>query len=206
MGADEDKATLFAQLGYADDVARLDSLLKDAGLTNPRKSRIRVDKTDQVADIIAERFFLVCNRGDCQQTAQHTRGSREIARAATPEFCEVCGGGSSQAAVDDMIDAWKRVGWSRLCVVGGSPNSRADLEKLIAGRLEIRLIDGESGRSTREAKGDMDWADRVLIWGGTQLAHKTSTPYSGPGVVLLRKRGIQHLAREAAISARTAAR
>jgi hypothetical protein len=46
----------------------------------------------------------------------------------------------------------------------------------------------------------------VVVWGNTQLGHDASAPYAGPKVLLINRRGIQHLAREAAISSRISSR
>src|SRR5690606_38461797 len=99
------------------------------------------------------------------------------------EACEVCGGSANRAAVDGLVEAFGAAGWSRLCVVGGSPGTRTELESLVAGRIELRLVEGAgTKRTSAHAAADLAWANLVVIWGGTELDHKVSNLYKGPRV------------------------
>ncbi len=49
--------------------------------------------------------------------------------------------------------AMGRARLNRLCVVG-SPNLRVELERLVAGRVELRLVDGEVLRSASQSQAD----------------------------------------------------
>src|SRR5690606_32941997 len=97
--------------------------------------------------------------------------------------CEVCGGSVNRAAVDEMVAACARVGWRRLCIVGGSPATRQELESLVGGRLELRLVEGTVAGTLKEAAARTAWADRVIVWGATELDHKVSTLYRGRNVI-----------------------
>ena len=195
------KARLFERLGYGPPYDALEAALEEAGLSRPERSAISPRKAEAVEALLAARFVAVCSRGDCRAEAASESGqgvgdARIVAPAATQADCAICGGSANRREVDRMVDAWRRAGLARLCVVGGSPNTRKELEDLVAGRLELRLVDGTSNRAAAQVAADLAWADRVALWGGTQLDHKVSEKYRGPRVVQFAKRSIGALARE----------
>jgi hypothetical protein len=100
-----------------------------------------------------------------------------------------------------MLDAFARTGWTRLCIVGGSPSTREDVQRRIGQRLELRLIDGTRARNQADADADCAWANLVVLWGSTELAHKVSERYKGNNVIICPRRGLAELAREAATAA-----
>ncbi|MEX2645341.1 MAG: hypothetical protein WD249_03670 [Gaiellaceae bacterium] len=61
--------------------------------------------------------------------------------------------------------------------MGGSPSVRQDLTERL-GVLELRLVDGTERRTAAEARGDVDWADLVVVCGASQLSHKVSRLYT----------------------------
>lgn len=195
------KTDVLRELGFAGDLALADAALQEAGLSRPAKQRINASKIEQVAAVIAERFFLVCSRGDCHAEAPKQAGERTIAAATDQQHCAVCGGSVNQQDVARMIEACGRARWTRLCIVGGSPNARGELKRLVGSDLQLRLIDGTIARTVELAKADVEWADRVVLWGSTQLAHKVSMLYKGPSVISLARRSIAELAREVVKSA-----
>lgn len=203
---DISKAQLFKALGYDDDPARLEALLEQARLSRPNKVNIAASKREAVQAIIGRHFYLVCGRGDCWAAAQERvnagEETRQIARAASQPHCEICGGSTNQRFVEDMVAAFAARGWQRLCVVGGSPNAREELERLVAGRLELRLVDGTRARTDKEARADLAWSHCVVLWGSTQLDHKVSEHYAGPKVITVYRRGIAELAKAVVAAAR----
>jgi hypothetical protein len=127
-----------------------------------------------------------------------------VVAASSPEFCEVCGGSPVSASLRDMTDACAAAGIRRLVVVGGSPNIRARLEREVGDVLELRLVDGTVARTAAQARDDLAWADVVVLWGSSELAHKATMAYpvGQPAVVRLVRRGIPALAREVVRHAR----
>lgn len=206
MGKTITKDELLARLGFAPGQAVVLQALEDAGLSKVAKPNINEDKLDAAGAALAERFVRVCTRGDCRERWPALAAGREMAQALDSGHCEVCSGSTNRAAVDGMVEAFHAAGWKRLCVVGGSPNARTELEALVGSRLELRLVDGTKAQTAAQAKTNVEWADRVANWGGTQLDHKVSTLYSGPKVVQLAKRSVQELARAMTESARRSAR
>lgn len=196
------KADMFRSLGYGGDVSLYAAALEDAGLSNPRKERIAEAKRQQVATVLGAHFFRVCTRGDCKNAAAGLAAGRTVVPAAKPADCEVCGGSRNNAAVDEMVSAFRAVGWSRLVVVGGSPATREDLGRHIDKRLEVRMVDGTRSRRLADAESDVAWANLVLIWASTELDHKVSELYRGPKVVTARSRGIAELCSAATTAAR----
>ena len=195
-----EKTDLYRELGYGPPFDRLERALEAAGLSRPDKTGIAPAKRGAVEDLLSGRFVAVCSRGDCQSEASSDGDGRAITSAATQADCAVCGGSANARAVDRMVGAWAAAGLRRLCVVGGSPNTRTELDALIGNRLDVRLVDGVGYRNRGQADADIAWADRVAIWGGTQLDHRVSELYRGPHVVQMAKRSIGELAREMARS------
>ncbi len=196
------KSELFVSLGYAEDYDVLNRHLVRAGLTTAAKPRISAAKRERVAALLAEAFLRVCRRGDCQARASDARSDRQIVAAATAAACQICGGSALAPARVEMERACARAGWRRLCIVGGSPNARAEIVHTITPPLEVRLVDGTIGRTLNAAKEDAQWADHVVLWGGTQLAHKVSTLYNAASNrSTVARRSVQelyaHIAREA---------
>jgi len=190
------KAELFHRLGYGGAYGVLEEALEEAGLSRPSKPKISATKIEAVRAALAARFVIVCSRGDCQAEIQDLADDRIPVPASSRDECAVCGGSANARAIDEMVRSMKGAGLSRLCVVGGSPNARAELERLVAGRVELRLVDGAVARNTHQSQADLAWADVVAIWGGTILAHKVSRLYGGPHVIQFARRSIQELARE----------
>ncbi|MBX3402032.1 MAG: hypothetical protein KF699_01340 [Phycisphaeraceae bacterium] len=195
------KVDLLRELGYGGDTSLYAGALEAAGLSNPRKDRIALDKRDRVAGALRAAFVRVCSRGDCSSMAAGIGGGRAPAPAATQADCEVCGGSRNRSAVDEMVRAFDAAGWKRLVVVGGSAATREDLLRQIADRLEVRLVDGTIARRRVQAEADLVWADRVVIWASTELNHKVSELYRGPKVITARSRGVAELAQAATTSA-----
>lgn len=104
-----------------------------------------------------------------------------------------------------LEEACRRAGWRRLCVVGGSPETHAELKRLIRPPLELRLIDGTVSRTRKQAKADLHWADHVVVWGNTQLQHKVSEHYSQQASLCAKGRSVEcllkHLAKQAGLAA-----
>lgn len=195
------KVDLLRDLGYGGDLALYDQALQEAGLSNPRKPRIALDKRDRVAALLAEKFCRVCARGDCSNAAPARAHGRRIVPAATQATCEICGGSANRSAVDELVAAFRTAGWSRVVVVGGSPATRQDLSRQLGSAIELRLVDGTISRTLAAAEADVAWADLVVVWASTELSHKVSTLYRGPKVVTARSRGVTELARAAATAA-----
>ena len=122
---------MFLRLGYGGSYDRLEEALQDAGLSRPDKQNIAPDKEGAVREALAERFVLVCSRGDCQAEVAEVADGHVTIPAATQEECAVCGGSANARAVDEMIAALQAADLTRLCVVGGSPNTRVELERLV---------------------------------------------------------------------------
>jgi hypothetical protein len=200
MSAVLQKYELFRELGYGGSHDLLESALEDTGLSRRSKRAIAAGKRAAVAAVLDKRFIAVCSRGDCQTLARASDDERVVVAAASPAQCELCSGTPNARAVDEMVDAMCRAGLRRLCVVGGSPSTRTELALLVGDRLELRLIDGVISRTSAHAQADLVWADRVAIWGATQLDHSVSLLYRGRHVIQLARRGIRQLAREVRIS------
>ena len=189
-----DKAEFFRRLGYADHHGDLNRVLSEAGLTRLDKPAIHPDKAARAAEVLGRAFLRLCRRGDCLLAARDLAGERVLVAAATVEDCEVCGGRALATARRRMDEACARAGWQRLCIVGGSPNSRTEIQRSLPPTLTARLVDGTGARSLKEARDDLEWAHHVVIWAGTLLDHRVSTLYLGAASrSTLARRSVQEL-------------
>lgn len=174
--------------------------LEDAGVTRAGKTRLAEAKLERAREAVDTVLLRLCAR--CVPRA--ARDSREL--VVVPQaLCTYCGGSAHAAAIRDLEHAFRSRGLSRLVVVGGSPAVRDELAN--AG-LELRLVDGTERRTAAEAGRDVDWADVVVVCGGSQLAHKVSRLYTRDprargklatadrrGVEAIAAAAVEHLAR-----------
>lgn len=207
MPPDIAKTALLGQLGYGPPFQALLECLEAAGLTHAGKSRISLEKQAEVKAVLEAAFVRVCSRGDCQAAAPGLEGGRRVTAAAAPAHCTVCGGSALAPAARRMVDACARAGWTRVCVVGGSPNARKEIQQGHTPPPEIRLVDGTIARTRQQARVDLEWADHVVLWGSTQLDHKVSGLYSAsPRCTTVNRRSVQELYQHLAESAERAGR
>lgn len=206
MSADVDIDEWLTEQGFgaaARSLAR--SVLEGAGLTRAGKTRLSVEKVARGVEVLTTRFALHCHAAECITWAK-TSG-REPLATETKQTCQRCGGSENSRAAQALTEA----GIRKLVVVGGTPATREELERLLAGKVELRLVDGTRHRPIDRAKADLEWADRVLLWGATELHHKVSKQYAdAPAakarVVHVPRRGVAQLLSGAVESVRRAAR
>lgn len=159
--------------------------LEAAGLTRPGKARMSAAKEDHARSALDGRFFKHCATPACVAAAE--RSGRTPVRTAHRTACASCGGSDNRRAEEALVAACQRSGIRRLTIVGGSPSVREELRDALGGRLELRLVDGTERRTLAQARLDLDWADLVLLWGGSELDHRVSTLYTGGPPPLRRK-------------------
>src|SRR6185503_8891791 len=124
--------------------ARAREALESAGLTRAGKTRMSAAKEDRARGLL-----------DAHRTA-----------------CASCGGSDNRRAQEALVSACQRAGIRRLVIVGGSPSVREELRDGLSQRLELRLVDGTERRTLGQARLDLEWADLVLLWGGSELDHR----------------------------------
>jgi phosphohistidine phosphatase SixA len=200
MSGDQDIRRFLAGEGYGHPQALQAALevLDERALTREGKQRMADSKLDAAREALTAALILTCSSARCQEEARGTPERRRIP-AEDRTSCEVCAGSDNQHAVDGMVKRAQQRGVKRLVVIGGSPSTREELSALLRGRLELKAIDGTMRRTSQQAREDMAWAQLVLIWGSTELAHRVSMLYTrGPGqgarVVTVPRRGIVALA------------
>lgn len=179
--------------------------MEEAGLTRAGKVRISEAKLPRAEALLDGRFFRVCGAQDCMQVARLS--GREPLLVQPRTHCERCGGSDNRRAEVTFLESCKRHGVRRVVVVGGSPAVREELEAQLGEKLELRMVDGTMRRTEAQARHDLEWADLVLIWGGTELHHKVSAHYrhglhpqkvvhvARRGVAALLAGGVEHLQR-----------
>jgi hypothetical protein len=187
-------ADLLASLGLEGAAAaRGRAALEEAGLTNPRKTRMAAGKVERAKAAVDERLARLC--ASCAERVDAC--GREVVRVA-PAFCANCGGSRNARGLTELRAACERAGIRRVVVVGGSPDVRRELAAL-GDALELRLVDGLARRTAAQADNDLAWADLVVIAGSSELAHRVSTLYTrsrgnGPPVITAARRGVEAIA------------
>ncbi len=101
-----------------------------------------------------------------------------VVEAGADAVCDMCGSSANKRAALTMIGAFHARGLRRLLVVGGGPGTAEDLRQLLAGEVDIRIVDGEGHRNATKADADLRWADVVAVWSSTILSHKVSKLYT----------------------------
>lgn len=186
---------LLGRLGLrGEDVVRARGTLEAAGLTNPRKSRISLAKLERAGAAIDGAWARLCGR-----CAEGHDGALPVL-AVEPALCVACRGSGTRRALDELARRLPEAGVQRVVVVGGSPAFRHELERL-GTAVELRLVDGTARRTGAEAARDVDWADLVVVLGGTELAHKVSLLYTRDASsrakrVVTTRRGVEAVAAE----------
>lgn len=177
----------------ASDAVR--SAMEEAGLTRRGKLRIVSSKVPAVERLIASTFIRVCHKQVCRAaaaTAPALDGRRLLPVGVVN--CEICHGSDNRRSVDLMTSAMVDAGRLRLLVVGGSPNTQKTLIELVAPPCEVRFVTNDMSQSTRDAGINLAWADVVVIWASTPIAHKTTKLYPSPKTITVGRRGVSALA------------
>lgn len=165
--------------------ARARESLEAVGLTRPGKTRMSAAKEERARTLLDEQLYRHCATPACVAAA--ARSGRIPVRTAQRTACASCGGSDNRRAEEALVAACARSGIRRLTIVGGSPSVREELRDALSDRLELRLVDGTERRTLAQARLDLEWADLVLLWGGSELDHRVSTLYTGAPAAFRRK-------------------
>ena len=186
MSADRDIDGWLAErgLGLADSRARARASLEEVGLTRAGKQRMSEDKLARAGSLLDARFFPHCGATACLEAARAS--GREPLQVTPRGHCAHCGGSDNRRAERAFLEACASAHVRKVVVVGGSPAVREELATLERA-LELRLVDGTERRTSDRARGDLEWADLVLVWGATELHHQVSTHYTSAPPPLRRK-------------------
>jgi hypothetical protein len=201
VSADHDIDSWLAGRGISlpDSRALARAVLEEAGLTRPGKVRISDMKLPRAEELLDGRFFRVCGAPDCMQVARYSGREPLVVQPRT--HCERCGGSNNRRAEVTFLEACRHKQVRRVVVVGGSPAVREELGEQLGDKLELRMVDGTERRTSDRARHDLEWADLVLVWGGTELHHKVSGHYMhglhSEKVVHVARRGVAALLAEA---------
>jgi hypothetical protein len=186
--------------GYGAGAARLAArtALEAAQLTRKGKRRMSAQKLERASAELLAHFSLHCSSPACTEAARAS--GRVPLPASTKALCPHCGGSDNTRAARELLAACASVGIRRLLVVGGSPSVREELHAVLGTALELRTVDGTERRTQERARGDLEWAHLVVLWGATELDHKVSGHYAHPPagqrgkLVHVARRGIAALA------------
>lgn len=173
---------------------RARAVLEAAGLTNPRKQAISVEKRDRAAEAIAAALVRVCC-ADCAALV----GDGRTPVVVSGVTCEVCGGSNNRRAALEAARVLRAHGVTRVLVVGGSPPTRKQLDALMRPLgIELEMVEGTVKHSQKVALERMNRVQAVAIWGSTELDHAVSELYTAEPpphlrVIPVARRGVEAL-------------
>jgi hypothetical protein len=200
MASDRDIAELLTSLGFVTPELKKTArdALEAASLTRAGKQRLSTEKVPVAEALLRERFFLACSSSICQGALRKARPKAAGLTVPSTAVCEYCQGSDNHRALLRLAEACARARVRRILVVGGSPALHTELIHMKPAEWELRLVIGTERRTLDRAKADLDWAQLVLIWGGSELDHKVSTLYTTRAdakgkMVSIAKRGIAAL-------------
>ncbi|MBF5041503.1 hypothetical protein FGE12_03825 [Aggregicoccus sp. 17bor-14] len=187
MSADRDIDGWLAERGLtlADSRTRARAALEEGGLTRAGKARMSEEKLARASALLDGRFFPHCGAPACLAAAQGS--GREPLHVTPRSHCAHCGGSDNRRAERAFLEACRGAGVQRVVIVGGSPAVREELGTIAGAEVALRLVDGTERRTADRARGDLEWADLVLVWGATELHHQVSTHYTAAPPPLRRK-------------------
>jgi hypothetical protein len=154
------------------------ALLVAAGLTRPGKTGLAADKLHRAHEALGA-LVLVCGDAQCGREAQQRWPGGELV-VVSAAGCRVCGGSDVARALGLLRAALLGARVRRLLILGGTPPQHREFGRLTQdGRIEVRCIDGSEGAHTRaQATANLEWADLLVLWASTPLAHKVSQAYT----------------------------
>ena len=167
----------------------LNRLCRD-GLTRPGKIRIAKAKIEAVDRALGAAFARHCGKPACLPPPGETRQPVLV----SGRHCETCGGSDNRRAVEGMLAAMERAGWTKLLVAGGSPGTRVELKRLCADRLDLRFVTDETTPNKKTVAPLLAWSDVAVIWIPTEISHKTTAVLQDRKVLKVPRRGVAALA------------
>lgn len=167
----------------------LERLCRD-GLTRPGKTRIATAKIAAVDQALGAAFVRHCRKPACLPSPGEGREPLLVSAA----YCETCGGSDNRRAVERMLVAMDHAGWTKLLVAGGSPGTRGELERLCAGRLDLRFVTEETTPNRKTVAPLLDWSEITAIWTTTEISHKATAVLRGRKVLKVPRRSVAALA------------
>ncbi len=182
---------LLSRLGFESEGAeRALARLCQVGLTRPGKTRIAAVKIEAVEQALGAAFVRHCRKSACLPSSSETREPILVSAV----YCDSCGGSDNRRAVEQMLVAMQRAGWTKLLVAGGSPGTRRELERLCADRLHLRFVTDETTPNRKTVGPLLNWSNVAVIWTSTEISHKTTAVLRGPKVLKVPRRSVVALA------------
>ena len=163
-------------------------------VSRPDRANIAIHKEDRVRRVLTDVFLWRCSDGDCRRQAD---ARRERPLLVEKDHCQLCRGSSDGFALSKLAVAMSDAGLRRVLVVGGTKEKWRAIEGHSPAGLEWRFVDGRQARPARRYRADRDWADVIVLWGSTPLAHSVSDHFAGsPKVRTVKRRGISAMVSE----------
>jgi len=160
-----------------------------------------VGKLERIRDALHAQFFLHCPSAACQAMAAGRTGL-----VVRKDACTACGGSNTRRAVQDALEACARAGIRKICVVGGSPAVREELQRMVGAQIRLTLVEGTQTPSLMQARAHVRGHDLVVILGASELNHKLSNTYEAHKadghILTVSKRGVESIAEGLAHHAR----
>lgn len=155
---------------------------------------------EELTSFLEGALRLCCAHPTCQELA---RGRAFVHLVQEESRCEICGGSENQRAIKQLAQYCLARRCYRVTLIGGSPRTHDELQRLWPTSLSLRLISGKKRRSKQQASEDLRRTDLLIIWGPTILKHRVSELYTdqkdryGEKICVVKQgRGLSSLVRE----------
>lgn len=170
-------------IGEGEPRRRAGAALVEASVISRRPNRTNIagDKVSWALEALESAFILHCTRGDCRAQADAQAklrdGKDRETLAVTQRLCHICGGSADRSALQRLAASLAGTGVSRVVVVGGTEQKGREIRSGCPPDIEWRFVDGMKAYGDHHYQPDKAWAQVIVIWTRTPLAHKVSSHF-----------------------------
>ncbi len=157
-------------------MAARDALVSAKIISRPNRTNIASEKRQRALQALQDAFVWHCRNGDCR-----TKATGNPAILVEQANCMICGGSTDRSSLMVMVSRLAEADVRRILVVGGTEAKRREIREKSPPGVEWRFVDGSKARDNRYFRADRQWAEIIVIWGGTILDHKVSSHFDAKG-------------------------
>lgn len=187
LQAADTKASLWSQRGLEKAEA-----LQALGLLAVEAPQLLLEATmavapEPLARLLNDRLALLCDAADCQPATRDT-----VVLRVPAARCELCGGSDLRQAFRAFAKTMAAKQLTAVSFIGGSPAYREALRQLSRELKPNFELDTVAQKRPNEGKRAQATRGLVVIWGGTEVDHDTTTHYRDAGdlVLIVSHRGL----------------
>jgi hypothetical protein len=181
-------------VGHAEQQAAR-RILEQQGFTRSERQNMAREKEPKAREALQRALAFHCSNDACKRAIAEQADGRTLVQVER-HGCEVCEGSVNRASLEEMGQALRDAALSRVLVVGGTTALYTEIRKVGPSGVQWRFVEGTKKIGLKVATGDLAWADVVVIWASTPLAHTVSGMYAEDArAITIPSRGISALAK-----------